>query len=268
MNYIFLTASSNTEEEGSRCSCSETICVHKVKKEAEGFRVTVVIRSDRVMVPCGDGQILVSEDINKAKSTYEKSCSLPVVQDFQSALSSAALQEKFLKVSDFAVNILCSEGPAASGNERKLTHRSSEVTRDLESPSTSPVGKPQYHRKKMRRIEGMKEPKGLQNLYQHRQTEPTDQESTVAPGRAAASLGGTTTSSTNAGADPGRKTATRCPCPSLAADLGNSKKGAQRVAASRRDPPKILRRPSLPARPGTGPTTDSTACSGPIAGRD
>jgi hypothetical protein len=108
----------------------------------------------------------------------------------------------------------------------------------------------------------------LQNLYQHRQTEPTDQESAVAPGGAAASLGGTTTPSTTAGADPGRTTATRCPCSSFAADLGNRKKAPQRAAASGRDSHKILGRPSLPARRGTGPTTGSTTCSGLIAGRD
>jgi hypothetical protein len=66
--------------------------------------------------------------VNTMWPTYEQSCSLPVVQDFQSALSrsSAALQEKFLKVSDFAVNILCPEGPAASGNERKLVGATSD----------------------------------------------------------------------------------------------------------------------------------------------
>ncbi len=91
------------------------------------------------------------------------------------------------------------------------------------------------------------------NLSQDRKTEPADQESAVAPGRAAASLGGTTTSSTTTGAHPGGTSAIRCPCPSLAGDLANSKKVPQRGAASRRDPPKSLRWPSLPARPGTVP---------------
>jgi hypothetical protein len=86
----------------------------------------------------------------------------------------------------------------------------------------------------------VEEPKGLQNLHQHRQTEPTNQESAVAPGRAAASLGGTTTSSTTARADPGRTATTRCSCPSLAADLGNSKKAPQRGTTRRRSPPEIL----------------------------
>jgi hypothetical protein len=54
------------------------------------------------------------------------------------------------------VNRLSGHGPANPIAPRFQTHRSSEVTRDLESPSTSPVGKPQIPPQKMRRIEGMK----------------------------------------------------------------------------------------------------------------
>ncbi|EFX65987.1 LOW QUALITY PROTEIN: hypothetical protein DAPPUDRAFT_263888 [Daphnia pulex] len=77
--------------------------------------------------------------------------------------------------------------------------------------------------------------------------------SSVAPGRAAAGLGGTTTSSYTTGTASGRRAAARCPSPLFTRNLTNSKKIPQHGAISRCSPPKILRRPSLPASPAPQP---------------
>ncbi|EFX78723.1 hypothetical protein DAPPUDRAFT_105049 [Daphnia pulex] len=112
---------------------------------------------------------------------------------------------------------------------------------------------------------GRQETKGLQ-IHQHRKANPKNQEGAVAQDGAVASLGGTTTASTTEGADRTRSAATRCPSPSVGANLGDSKEAPQRGITRRSSPPEILRRHPLPSSRGTGPTTGSTACSGLIAG--
>jgi hypothetical protein len=128
----------------------------------------------------------------------------------------------------------------------------------------------------------MEEPKGLQAQFQNRKKKPKDQEGAVAPRRVRARLGGTTTSSPTAGADPGWPVATSHCCPSSPRNLAYSPQIPQHWATGRSSPPTVLRwhpiwaswRLSTGSRDNSCPiagrnsrsATSSSANSGPVAG--